>query len=144
MNRMPPRGWIHRFLRIGLLGGLTAVAAAGCEKSLAPPADDAGTPGDGSDAGPADPRARWEEDADAGCTDQAPGLLSKVLLSESPTALAYKVAYRSGGTRVLGQLCVPKQAGPHPIALYNHAGLDGMNPQWGLGTVASPTLCGRL
>ncbi len=135
-------------VRLRWLLGVTSSAllafagSAACEPPLAPPPDDGGTtPRDG---GVLSAKAQWALDNDAGCTDQAPGLVSKSLLAESPTAYAYKVAYRVGGLRLLGQLCVPKSAGKHPILLYTHNDVLGMQGQWGLFTGQAPTLCGQF
>jgi hypothetical protein len=45
------------------------------------------------------------------------------------------------GLKVLGQLCVPKAGVRHPIALYSHAGTDGLDGGWGQGTRTKPSLC---
>ncbi len=39
-----------------------------------------------------------------------------------------QISYRSQGLRIYGLLMRPRGAGPYPLVLYNHGGLDGLQP----------------
>jgi dienelactone hydrolase len=53
--------------------------------------------------------------------------------TDSASVVIEKVAYRSGGLRVFGQICRPASAGPHPVMVVNHGGFEGLGAEWNGG-----------
>ncbi|MET0286757.1 MAG: prolyl oligopeptidase family serine peptidase [Polyangiales bacterium] len=127
-------------IRWGLLAALVA-----CGDSSATPERDATTPK--HDAGvdssfDAAPDARvldartHDAQVDAASPDAA--LLdweSHTVTLEDEQIVIEKVGYRSQGLLVLGQLCRPKRAGPHPVHIMNHGGFSGLS-SWNGGNCA--------
>ncbi|MDW8424714.1 MAG: prolyl oligopeptidase family serine peptidase [Meiothermus sp.] len=66
----------------------------------------------------------------AGCTEPSPvglgGWESVQTLYRDAFLLREKVAYRSGGLKVFGQVCRPNRQGQFPIVLWNHGGFEGL------------------
>lgn len=66
----------------------------------------------------------------AGCAPPSPVSLSQwesvQTLYQDVLLLREKVAYRSGGLRIFGQICRPNRQGRFPIVLWNHGGFEGL------------------
>ncbi|MCX7600631.1 MAG: prolyl oligopeptidase family serine peptidase [Meiothermus sp.] len=77
----------------------------------------------------------------AGCTEPSPvspGRWESVqTLYQDVFLLREKVAYRSGGLRIFGQICRPNRQGQFPIVLWNHGGFEGLQ-------VGDENLCQNL
>jgi dienelactone hydrolase len=46
-----------------------------------------------------------------------------------PTVIIERVAYRSDGLRIMGQVCRPPSPGPHPVFVFNHGGFEGLGSE---------------
>src|SRR5262245_45574824 len=53
--------------------------------------------------------------------------------TDSASLIIEKVAYRSNGLRIFGQVCRPASAGPHPVMVVNHGGFAGLGDEWNGG-----------
>ena len=58
-----------------------------------------------------------------------PAWLSAETTTKSPGVIIEKVTYKSGDLMILGQVCRPPGAGPHPVIMWNHGGFAGI-PDW--------------
>jgi acetyl esterase/lipase len=54
--------------------------------------------------------------------------------TDSASVIIEKVAYRSNGLRIFGQVCRPPSPGPHPVMVMNHGGFEGLGNEWNGGS----------
>jgi acetyl esterase/lipase len=72
-------------------------------------------------------------DTPAAPTPQAATWESAVRTTETAAVVIERVAYRSGALRIVGQVCRPAAAGPHPVMVINHGGFEGLGSEWNGG-----------
>jgi dienelactone hydrolase len=74
------------------------------------------------------------QDGDPTGPDPSPlGWESVTRTTDSPSVIIEKVTYRSNGLRIVGQVCRPPSAGPHPVMIVNHGGFAGLAEEWNGG-----------
>ncbi len=72
-----------------------------------------------------------------------PGWESATTTTDDGSIVIQKVAYRSGGLLVFGQVCRPTGPGPFPLVVANHDGVTGL-AAWGGGACAQAARQGRV
>jgi hypothetical protein len=121
--------------------GGTLDVADGPEDPTLDEGDDDPTRVDPPPDGP-DEEAPWEPADPAGDPDEPPAAPadweSLEILADDGEIVFEKVSYRSEGLLVWGQVCRPAGDGPHPVAVLNHGGFEGLGLEWRGG------LCGLV
>lgn len=72
-----------------------------------------------------------------------PGWESATTTTDDGSIIIQRVAYRSGGLLIFGQVCRPTGPGPSPLVVANHDGVSGL-AAWGGGACAEAARQGRV
>src|SRR5579863_1876805 len=108
---------------------VVAAVGIGCPGPIAPPLEDAG-----ADAATLSPDAGPDAGVDSG-TDAGPlppdagpaaWLTDNLLYVTDGGVRVEQVTYMSGSLAINGEVCLPNDAFPHPLVMYNHGGFQGL------------------
>ena len=131
--------------RLACAGVVVAWACACSSSSAGPPALDAGgadATGAAAEAGVDGAAADARVVANGACLVERGALpaatlqsdpgpwLERATLERAAGLLVERVRYRSGGLVIVGMVCRPDDAVPHPVLVVNHGGFAGIGADW--------------